>query len=49
MGGRESFSSGHNHIVTVASKGQLAILKMAAVRSNLLTDRNRFQADASRH
>ena len=31
-----------NEIVTVLSNGQLAILKMAAVRPYLLTDQNRF-------
>ena len=38
-----------NEIVTVLSKGQLTILKMAAVRQYLLMDRNRFRADTSRH
>ena len=32
-----------NEIVTVLSKGQIAILKMAAVQSYLLTDQNRFR------
>ena len=41
-----------NEIVTgviLLSKGQLAILKMAAVWPYLLTDRKRFRADTSRH
>ena len=38
-----------NEIVTVLSKGQLAILKMAAVRQYLSTDQNRFRTDTSRH
>ena len=38
-----------NEFVTLLSKGQLAILKMAAVRSYLLTDQNRLRAGASRH
>ena len=33
----------------VLSKGQLPILKMAAVRPYLLTDQNRFRADISKH
>ena len=39
----------NNEIVTVLSKGQLAILKMAAVRPYLLTDWNRFRPDTSTH
>ena len=38
-----------NEIVTVLSDGQLAILKMAAIRPYLLMDQNRFRADTSRH
>ena len=38
-----------NEIVTVLSKGQLAVLKMAAVRPHLLTDQNCVQMDISRH
>ena len=38
-----------NEIVTVLSKGQLVILKMAVVRPYLLTDRNRFWTNISRH
>ena len=38
-----------NETVTVLSKGQIAILKMAAIRPYLLTDWNRFWADTSRH
>ena len=34
-----------NEIVTVLSKGQITILKMAAFRPYLLTDQNYFQAD----
>ena len=36
-------------IVTVLSKGQLVILKMAAVWPYLLKDRNCFRVDTSRH
>ena len=38
-----------NEIVTVLNKGQIAILKMAAIRPYLLTDPNLFRADKSRH
>ena len=38
-----------NDIVTLLRKGQITILKMAAVRPYLLTDRNHFRADTSRH
>ena len=38
-----------NEIVTVLSKGQIVILKMATVRPYLLMDQNRFLADTSRH
>ena len=31
------------------SKGQLAILKMTAIRPHLLTDQKRVRADTSRH
>ena len=44
-----SWRSCDNEIVTVLSKGQIEILKMAAVRQYHLTDRNRFRADTSRH
>ena len=40
---------GDNETVMVLSKGQLPILKMAAVRPYLLTDQNRFRADISKH
>ena len=36
-------------IVTMLSIGQIAILKMAVVRQYLLTDRNRFKVDTTRH
>ena len=36
-------------IVTVLSKGQVAILKMVAIWPYLLMDQNRFWADTSRH
>ena len=38
-----------DEIVTGLRKGQIAILKIAAVRPYLLTDRNRFRADTFRH
>ena len=39
----------NNEIVSVLSKGQIAILNMAMVRQYLLMDRNQFQADIFRH
>ena len=38
-----------NEIVTMLSKGQIAILKMAAVGPYFLTDRNRCRVDISKH
>ena len=39
----------NNEIVTMLSIGQIAILKMAVVRPYLLTDRNCFKVDTTRH
>ena len=38
-----------NEIVTVLSKGQIVILKIAAIQPHLLMDKNRFRANTSRH
>ena len=38
-----------NELVTVLSKVQIVVLKMAAVRPYLLTDQNRFRVYTSRH